>query len=142
HCVAAGQAFTVWSRSPERARPRLEKGAHGAGSVADACRGDVVVTMLADDEAVDGVVSGPSGALAALPAGAIHVSMSTIGVALSERLAAAHAQARQRFVAAPVLGRPDARGRGRLFIVAAGAPDAVAACAPLFAAMGQRTFTV
>ena len=72
--------------------------------------------------------------------GAIHVSMSTISVALSERLAAAHATAGQRFVAAPVFGRPEAAAAGKLFIVAAGAPDVVDACSPLFDAMGQKTF--
>jgi len=140
--VAAGHEVTVWNRSPERARALVEKGARSAASVADACGGDVVVTMLADDDALESVVLGPAGVLAALPAGRIHVSMSTIGVALSERLAAAHAQARQRFVAAPVFGRPDAAAAGKLFVVAAGAPEAVEACTPLFAVMGQRTFVV
>jgi len=68
--------------------------------------------------------------------------MSTISVALSERLAAAHAKAGQRFVAAPVFGRPDAAATAKLFIVAAGAPDAVVACAPLFEALGQRYFVI
>jgi 3-hydroxyisobutyrate dehydrogenase-like beta-hydroxyacid dehydrogenase len=140
--VAAGHEVTVWNRSPERTRALVEKGARSAASVADACGGDVVVTMLADDDALESVVLGPSGVLAALRVGAIHVSMSTIGVALSERLAAAHAQARQRFVAAPVFGRPDAAAAGKLFIVAAGAAEAVEACTPLFTVMGQRTFVV
>ena len=85
---------------------------------------------------------GEAGLLASLPQGAIHVSMSTISVALSERLAAAHASAGQRFVAAPVLGRPDAAAAAKLFVVAAGAPEAVAACRPLFEAVGQRTFHI
>jgi len=68
--------------------------------------------------------------------------MSTISVALSERLAAAHADASQRFVAAPVFGRPDVAAAAKLFIVAAGAPDAVDACSPLFEALGQKTFSV
>jgi 3-hydroxyisobutyrate dehydrogenase-like beta-hydroxyacid dehydrogenase len=68
--------------------------------------------------------------------------MSTISVALSERLAGAHAKAGQRFVAAPVFGRPDVAAAGKLFIVAAGAPDAVTACSPLFEALGQKTFSV
>src|SRR5438045_6559229 len=94
--VAAGHGVTVWNRSAERVRPLVEKGARAAASVADACRGDVVVTMLADDDALESVVFGPSGVLAALASGAIHVSMSTIGVELSERLAAALAQEGQR----------------------------------------------
>jgi 3-hydroxyisobutyrate dehydrogenase-like beta-hydroxyacid dehydrogenase len=110
--------------------------------VADACRGDAVITMLADDSAVEGVVFGEGGALQSLGQGAVHVSMSTISVALSERLAAAHTRAGQPYVAAPVFGRPDAAAAGKLFIVAAGAPDIVDACMPLFEAMGQRVFRI
>jgi 3-hydroxyisobutyrate dehydrogenase-like beta-hydroxyacid dehydrogenase len=61
---------------------------------------------------------------------------------MSERLEAAHAKAGQRLVAAPVFGRPDAAAAGRLFVVAAGAPDAVGDAAPLLNAIGQRTFIV
>jgi 3-hydroxyisobutyrate dehydrogenase-like beta-hydroxyacid dehydrogenase len=68
--------------------------------------------------------------------------MSTIGVALSERLAAAHAQATQRYVAAPVFGRPDAAAAGKLFIVPAGTPGAIEECMPLFGAMGQKVLPV
>ena len=68
--------------------------------------------------------------------------MSTISVALAERLTVAHADAGQRFVAAPVFGRPEMAATAKLFIVAAGAPDAVDDCLPLFAAMGQNTFPI
>jgi len=138
----AGHEVTVYNRTPSRARALVEQGAHAAGQVADACRGYAVITMLADDAAVEGVVFGEDGVIEVLGQGAIHVSMSTISVALSERLAAAHANARQRFVAAPVFGRPEAAAAGKLFIVAAGAPDVVDACLPLFEAMGQKTFPV
>jgi 3-hydroxyisobutyrate dehydrogenase-like beta-hydroxyacid dehydrogenase len=119
----------------------MEQGAHPAAQVTDACRGEAVVTMLADDNAVESTVFGDKGLTGGLGKGAIHVSMSTISVALSERLAAAHAEAGQRFVAAPVFGRPEAAAAAKLFIVAAGAPDAVDACLPLFEALGQKTFT-
>jgi 3-hydroxyisobutyrate dehydrogenase-like beta-hydroxyacid dehydrogenase len=87
-------------------------------------------------------VFGAQGVIGSLRKGAIHISMSTISVALSERLAAAHAHAGQRYVAAPVFGRPEAAAAAKLFIVAAGAPDAVDACLPLFEALGQKTFSV
>jgi 3-hydroxyisobutyrate dehydrogenase-like beta-hydroxyacid dehydrogenase len=83
---------------------------------------------------------GDGGLIAHLPKGAIHVSMSTISVALSKRLAQAHAQAGQRYVAAPVFGRPDMAAAAKLFIVAAGDPATIEACQPLFRAMGQKTF--
>jgi 3-hydroxyisobutyrate dehydrogenase-like beta-hydroxyacid dehydrogenase len=72
--------------------------------------------------------------------GAIHVSASTISVALADRLGQEHAKRGQRFVSAPVFGRPEAAASAKLFIVAAGAPDAVGTCVPLFEAMGQKTF--
>src|SRR5258705_3546694 len=140
--LRAGHDTTVYNRTPSKVQALVEQGAHAAARVADACRGDAVVTMLADDGAVEAVVFGEKGVIGSLGKGAIHVSMSTISVALSERLTAAHANAGQRFVAAPVFGRPEMAAAAKLFIVAAGAPDAVDACLPLFEAMGQKTFSV
>src|SRR5262249_17026969 len=82
---------------------------------------------------------GEGGVLQSLGERTIHVSMSTTGVALSERLADAHAAASRCFVAAPVFGRPDVAAQGRLFIVAAGASEIIDACMPLFGAMGPKT---
>ena len=96
--------------------------------------------MLADDTAASEVVFGAAGLIGQLPKGAIHLSMSTLSVALSERMAQAHAQAGQRYVAAPVFGRPDMAAAAKLFIVAAGDAAAIEACEPLFRAMGQRTY--
>jgi len=140
--LRAGHHVTVYNRTPGRVRPLVEQGARAAARVREACDGDAVITMLADDGAVENVAFGQDGVVGALPDGAIHVSASTISVALSERLATAHAKARQAFVSAPVFGRPDAAAAGKLFIVAAGAPDVVDACRPLFEAIGQRTFRV
>jgi 3-hydroxyisobutyrate dehydrogenase-like beta-hydroxyacid dehydrogenase len=139
--LAAGHEVAVHNRTPGKDRALLERGASAAARVADACRGEAVVTMLADDAALEAVALGEGGVvLASLAEGAVHVSMGTISVALSERLAAAHGTASQRFVAAPVFGRPDAAAAGKLFIVAAGAEAAVDTCLPLFEALGQKTF--
>jgi 3-hydroxyisobutyrate dehydrogenase-like beta-hydroxyacid dehydrogenase len=140
--LRAGHEVAVYNRTPSRVRPLVEQGAHAAARVRDACRGDAVITMLADDGAVENVVFGHDGVLEGLREGAVHISMSTISVAMSERLAAAHAKARRPFVAAPVFGRPEAAAAAKLFIVAAGAPDVVDACRPLFDAMGQKTFHI
>ena len=140
--LQAGHAVTVYNRTPGKAQGLIDQGAHRADRVADACQGDAVITMLADDGAVEGVVFGEGGVLQSLGQGAIHISMSTISVALSERLADVHASAGQRFVAAPVFGRPDVAAAGKLFIVAAGASDAVGACMPLFEAIGQKTIPI
>ena len=140
--IQAGHDITVYNRTPSRAQGLIDRGARLANRVAEACRGDAVITMLADDGAVESVVFGEGGVLKSLSKGAIHVSMSTISVALSERLAAAHADAGQRFAAAPVFGRPDVAAAGNLYIIAAGDPDVVATCKPLFEAMGQKTIHI
>ena len=98
--------------------------------------------MLADDEAVENAALASGGILEGLAPGAIHISSSTISVGLSERLARAHADSGQGFLAAPVFGRPEVAEAGNLFVVAAGAPEAVAAAAPLLEAIGQKTFIV
>lgn len=140
--VKAGHDVTVFNRSPEKRRALLELGAHEAGSVADACHGEVIITMLADDNAVAAVALASHGIVESLAKGAIHLSMSTISVALSKRLSETHAHAGQRFVAAPVFGRPDAAAAAKLFIVAAGEAAAVETCKPLFGALGQRTVAI
>ena len=138
--LAAGHEVTAYNRSPDKVAALVEQGAKGASTVAEVCGGDLVITMLANDDAVEAVTLGDEGILATLPAGATHMSSSTISVALSERLTDAHAAAGHRFVAAPVFGRPDAAEAGKLFVVAAGDPAAVQALSPVFDAIGQRTF--
>ena len=119
-----------------------EQGVTPARTVAEACGGDIVITMLADDRAVEAVTFSDDGILASLRPGATHVSSSTISVALSERLTQAHDEAGQRFVAAPVFGRPEAAAAAKLFVVAAGDADAVQSLSEVFDAIGQRTFVV
>ena len=139
--LKAGHDVTVYNRTRAKAEPLAAQGAHIAGSIADACKGDAVFTMLANDEAAEDVVFGEGGILASLASGAIHISSSTISVDLSDRFAAAHTKAGQRYVAATVLGRPDRAAQGQLFVIAAGAPDALRDTAPLLDAVGQGTTT-
>jgi 3-hydroxyisobutyrate dehydrogenase-like beta-hydroxyacid dehydrogenase len=140
--MKAGHRVTVYNRSPGKAEALVTQGATAAGSVAEASRAEVVFSMLADDGAVEAVTLGEQGIVASLPAGATHVSSSTISVALSERLAAAHGEAGQRYAAAPVFGRPEAAAAAKLFVIAAGAPLVLQPLFPLFDAIGQRTFVV
>jgi 3-hydroxyisobutyrate dehydrogenase-like beta-hydroxyacid dehydrogenase len=140
--LKAGHDVTVFNRSPEKLRPLIELGAHAAASIADACRGELVVTMLADDTAVADAAFSTAGVINVLPKGAIHLSMSTISVALSKRLTEAHARVAQQFVSAPVFGRPEAAAAAQLYIVAAGNPTAVKACQPLLDVLGQKTFSI
>jgi 3-hydroxyisobutyrate dehydrogenase-like beta-hydroxyacid dehydrogenase len=138
--LKAGHEVTVYNRTAGKAKALVEWGAHYAAHIADACQGEVVFTMLAEDSAVESVVFGDAGVISNLGKGAIHVSSSTISIALSEKLAAAHVASGQRFLAAPVFGRPDAATAGKLFVTVAGPPDAIDACMPLFEAMGQTVF--
>lgn len=140
--VKAGHDVNVFNRSPGRSRSLIELGAHEAANVAAVCDGEAVITMLADDDAVTDIAWGDGGLITHLPKGGIHLSMSTISVALSKRLALAHEQAGQRYVAAPVFGRPDMAAAAKLFIVAAGDPATIDACQPLFRAMGQKTIPI
>ncbi|WP_163731190.1 NAD(P)-dependent oxidoreductase [Mycobacterium gallinarum] len=140
--LTAGHELTAYNRSQGKVAALVEKGARAARTVAEACGGDVVITMLANDDAVETVTFGEEGILASLPAGATHVSSSTISLALAERLTDAHAEAGHRFVAAPVFGRPEAAEAAKLFVVAAGEPAAVQELSPVFDAIGQRTFVV
>jgi len=140
--LAAGHRVTVYNRTAAKAEPLIAQGAAMASSVAQACRGEAVITMLANDEAVESVAFDKDGIVEARRPGGLHISSSTISVGLSERLAAAHAGVGQRFVAAPVFGRPEAAKARQLFVVAAGAPDAIEAAGTLLDAVGQRTFVV
>lgn len=139
--LGGGHDLVVHNRTPEKAAALAQAGARVAGSIAEACEGrEVVMTMLADDAALREVALREGGLRDSLAPEAIHMVMGTHGVGVVRELAAAHAAAGQILVAAPVLGRPDAAAAGQLGIVAAGPPEAVERCRPLFAVIGRRTF--
>lgn len=140
--LKAGHDVTVFNRTPEKREPLVKLGAHEAAHISDACQGEAVITMLADDNAVSSAVLGKGGVIESLAKGAIHISMSTISVALSKELARAHAAAGLHFVAAPVFGRPEAAAGAKLFIVAGGDPTTIKICQPLFDAIGQKTTVI
>jgi 3-hydroxyisobutyrate dehydrogenase-like beta-hydroxyacid dehydrogenase len=140
--LQAGHSLTVWNRTRSRADELQSRGARLAASPADAARAGIVITMLADDHAVESAVFGESGILNSLPVDGIHISMSTISVALATRLAEDHLAARQVFISAPVLGRPEAAAAAKLMIIAAGAPEALARIQPALDVMGQKTIVV
>jgi 3-hydroxyisobutyrate dehydrogenase-like beta-hydroxyacid dehydrogenase len=130
--IAAGHELRVWNRSEGKMEPLLREGAIAAGTPAEAELGtDAVFTMLFDDAANEEVLFGPNGLMEAMSPGVLHIASSTIGVALSERLTREHARRGHLFVAAPVFGRPNVAEEGRLWIVAAGAENAVAKARPL-----------
>lgn len=136
--LAAGHTLAVYNRSKAKAEPLRRQGARVAETPVEAARGaEVVFTMLADDHAVEEVVLGEAGIVGGLEKGAIHVSSSTISVALSERLAETHARAGQGYVSAPVFGRPEAAQAKQLWVLMAGGKAAVDKCRPLVEAVGR-----
>jgi 3-hydroxyisobutyrate dehydrogenase-like beta-hydroxyacid dehydrogenase len=140
--IKAGHDLTVYNRTRSRAEPFASLGARIAETPSEAAAdAEVLITMLADDAAVERVVFTPGNAIQALPADAVHISMSTISVALSRRLAEAHRERKQHYVAATVFGRPDVAAAGKLWVVAGGPSEPIERCQLLFDAIGQKTFT-
>jgi 3-hydroxyisobutyrate dehydrogenase-like beta-hydroxyacid dehydrogenase len=135
-----GHTLTVHNRTPEKTWPLQEAGAAVAASPADIGNVDVLITVVADDAAERAVLF-DSGLIDELPQTCIHVSCTTLGIDTARLLVAEHGKRGRMYVAAPVLGRAvDMAPAGKLFVIAAGAPEGLARCAPLFAAVAQRTF--
>lgn len=136
-----GIDLTVFNRTKEKASPLLEKGATWAPTPREGAAGcDVIATMLSDDRSLEAVVSGPDGFLESLPAGAIHLSFSTISVSFSDSLAKRHENRGQGFVAAPVFGRPDAVASGNLRLLCAGPDPVTERIRPVLDLLGSRVF--
>jgi len=141
--IKAGHDLVVYNRTRSRAQEMRSLGAKVADTASEAAAGvEVLITMLADDRAVQDVIFEPGAVIESLPEGAVHISMSTISVDLSRRLAKSHAEKRQKYIAAPVFGRPEAAAAGKLFIVSAGPSESIEKCCSLFAAIGQKTFVI
>jgi 3-hydroxyisobutyrate dehydrogenase-like beta-hydroxyacid dehydrogenase len=147
--LRAGHEVAVWDRTPAMAEKLVSDGARLAWSPADAAReADVALSSLSEDHAVFAVVLGGGAAdrpdreplIRGLAPGAIHVSLSTISPAMSRQLDEAHRAAGQRYVAAPVLGRPDAAEHGELVLLAAGQHEDLERCAPLFDALSRKAY--
>ena len=141
--IEAGHELIVYNRTRSRAESLAASGARIAETSGQAAAGcDAVITMVADDAALEAIVFGQQGILQSLGAGKVHISCSTISVALSRRLGDAHRERRQDYIAAPVFGRPEAAAAAKLFIVASGSDDQIGRCEPLFHAIGQKTFVL
>lgn len=135
--VKAGHRVAVWNRN--LAAGKALEGVTQLDTPADAFQHEVVLTMLADDAAVRGVIVEP-GALREARAGCVHVMMATISPALAEELVALHREAGVAYVSAPVFGVPAVAAARQLNIMAAGPAQALATVRPLLDAMGQRVW--
>jgi len=137
--IRAGHQLTVYNRTKEKAR--AIEGARASSSPAEACRDcEAVFTMLADDHAVESVVFGDDGIAAGLKENCAHISSSTVSTALARRLTAAHQSFNQKYLSAPVFGRPEAAESKTLVVLPAGPADVIERFRPLFDAIGRATF--
>jgi 3-hydroxyisobutyrate dehydrogenase-like beta-hydroxyacid dehydrogenase len=130
--IDAGHALTLYNRTASAAEPFIGR-ARIARHPRDALDGEIVLTMLADDAAVEAVWDQLE-----LPASSVHLNMATVSPGLARRFS----QRQERYVAAPVFGRPAAAAKGELDIVVAGPPEAVERCRGLFADLGKQVFRV
>jgi 3-hydroxyisobutyrate dehydrogenase-like beta-hydroxyacid dehydrogenase len=136
--VESGHQIRVFNRNPARTEPLRRAGATVAASPVEAAhQADAVFSMVADDAALTSVTLGETGILAGLKPGAVHVSLSTIGVGTAQALTIQHLDAGVGFVSAPVFGRPDAAAARKLFIMAAGADAHLKIAVPLLEQLGQ-----
>jgi 3-hydroxyisobutyrate dehydrogenase-like beta-hydroxyacid dehydrogenase len=141
--LRAGHGVAVYNRTREKAETLAADGARVASSPADACRdAEAVMTMVADDQAVEEIVFGNNGIASAMKGGCIHVSHSTISTALARRLTAEHGQRNQGYLSVPVFGRPEHAESKNLVVVAAGPGELVERFRPLFDAIGRQTFVI
>lgn len=141
--LRAGHTVAVFNRSREKAEALAASGARVASSPADACRdAEVVMTMVADDHAVEQIVFGNDGIALAMENNCVHVSHSTISTALARKLTAEHAQRKQGYLSVPVFGRPEHADSKNLVVVAGGPSELVDRCRPLFDAIGRQTFVI
>lgn len=139
--IDSGHQITVWNRTRALTEAFAQRGAAVAASPAETLAADIVITMLADDAAVEAVWI-TSGLIDKLPRTTMHLNMASVSLRMGRRLDALHQQHGSGYVSAPVFGRPEFAARGELDIVAAGAPAALARCEPLFQVLGRRWFKV
>jgi 3-hydroxyisobutyrate dehydrogenase len=134
----AGHDLTVWNRTAARADPLVARGARRAATPAEAARGnDVVVTMLADADAVSATLLGDAGAFAGLAAGGLAIDMSTIGPTVARIVADEAGRRSLRFLDAPVSGSVGAAERGELVVMAGGDAAAFASALPLLRTLSK-----
>jgi 3-hydroxyisobutyrate dehydrogenase-like beta-hydroxyacid dehydrogenase len=139
--AGAGHSVKAYNRTRAAAEPLARAGAKVVERPDEVLDAEIVVSMLSDDAAVAAVWL-DSGLAARMPAGAVHLNMSTISMDIARRLSAAHKRGGSLYVSAPVFGRPPVAAQGQLDAIAAGAPQAIERCQPLLKAMAKQVFVV
>jgi 3-hydroxyisobutyrate dehydrogenase-like beta-hydroxyacid dehydrogenase len=141
--LAAGYPLSVFNRTPEKADPLVELGAHRAEPLPELLtESDVCITMVSDDAALEAVTSGPGGVLSAARAGTVLVDMSTVSVAASTRVAEAAREAAVDYLRAPVSGNPVVVRAGNLTVVVSGPQRAFDATTEILTTIGPNVYYV
>ena len=136
--LSAGYELKVFNRSAGRAKLLVSEGATAVSTPREVVNvGGIVITMLANDAALETVTLGKDGLLLPLGVGGLHISMSTVSPETSRHLAAEHVGQGSHFVAAPVFGRPDAAAARKLWICCSGSVEAKQRAQPILEALGQ-----
>ena len=139
--LQAGFALRVYNRNPSKAEPLVAQGAQRVSKPGEVVEpGGIVVTMVANDNALESVVTGEEGFLERLGQNGIHLSMSTVSPATARKLANLHAKHGSTYLAAPVFGRPEAAAARKLFICLSGAQADKERVQPLLQALGQGVY--
>ncbi len=139
--LKAGFKLRVYNRNPSKAEPLVAQGAQQAPHPNEVVEpGSVVITMVANDSALESVVLGENGLLEKLGPDGIHLSMSTVSPATARKLAELHEKHGSSYVAAPVFGRPQAAAAQQLWICVSGPQAAKERVQPILKALGQGIF--
>ena len=138
--LGAGHDLLIYNRTAGKTADLAKSGAKVAGSIAEVCRErELVISMVADDNALETVTFNPGGVRDSLAKDSIYCSMGTHSAGVIQSIDAALKKNGQTFVAAPVLGRPDAAAAGQIVIVSAGPADALKKCEPAFSVLARKT---
>ena len=137
HVLASGRPMIGWARRPDSLEGFVAHGGRAADSLAGLAAAEVVISVVFDDAAVREIAFGPAGLVEAMAPGTVHVAMQTVSPQLVRELDEAHRARGQRFLAAPVFGRPEAAARCELAIMCAGPEDVFRLAEPILSTAGK-----
>jgi 3-hydroxyisobutyrate dehydrogenase len=136
--LICGFPLSVYNRNPEKTKTFAAEGVHVAASAREAAaHADVIISMVADDNASRSLWLGENGVLAAAKAGAVCIECSTVSVGWVRELAAAAEQKMLSFLDAPVTGSKSHAAAGELTFIVGGDPVTLDKVRPVLAAMSK-----
>ena len=137
--IDAGYHLQVYNRTMSKAEELDAASITICKTQAQAADGvKILISMLSEDEVLKETVNGENGILKTFPAGAVHISMSTIAPDTSEELYKLHKNSGSTYIASPVFGRPGAAAARELFICISGEAEAKETAKPILECLGDR----